>query len=118
MMHEHRKSDIAIVAEKPANKAERSAAELGRRRSGRKRNGDQGPRYWTQSHAAGNSTSTRVTTADHMRVGAKALDRSTRGRSRMRERCMSGSVRGARGNLRPYRDRACREPTTYSNVRK
>jgi len=23
----------------------------------------------------------------------------------MRERCMSGSVRGARGNLRPYRDR-------------
>src|SRR3977135_3208558 len=28
MMHEHRKSDIAIVAVKPANKAERSAAEL------------------------------------------------------------------------------------------
>ena len=31
----------------------------------------------------------------------------------MRERCTSGSVRGARGNLRPYRDpvndaRACR----------
>jgi hypothetical protein len=23
----------------------------------------------------------------------------------MRERCMYGSVRGARGNLRPYRDR-------------
>jgi hypothetical protein len=28
MMHEHRKSDIAIVAMKPANKAEQSAAEL------------------------------------------------------------------------------------------
>src|SRR5947207_11596822 len=29
----------------------------------------------------------------------------TRGRSRMRESCMYGSVRGARGNSRPYRDR-------------
>ena len=75
MMHEHRKSDIAIVAVKPANKAERSAAELVERRAVTKGNGDQWPTYWTQSHAAGNSTSTRVTTADHMREGAKALDR-------------------------------------------
>jgi len=36
----------------------------------------------------------------------------------MRERCMSGSVRGARGNLRPYRDRASRELTTYFIVPK
>src|SRR5882762_9726527 len=36
----------------------------------------------------------------------------------MRERCMSGSVRGARGNLRPYRDRACRGLTTYAIVPK
>ena len=34
----------------------------------------------------------------------------------MRERCMSGSVRGARGNLRPYRDRAIREGATNSDV--
>ena len=32
----------------------------------------------------------------------------TRGRSRMRESCTSGSVRGARSNPRPYRDRRAR----------
>ena len=85
MMHGHEKSDLAIVAGKPANKAEQpapersaaklNAAELVERRAVTKGNGDQWPTYWTQSHAAGNSTSTRVTTADHMREGAKALDR-------------------------------------------
>ena len=34
MMHGHEKSDLAIVAVKPANKAERSAAELVERRAG------------------------------------------------------------------------------------
>jgi RNA-directed DNA polymerase len=34
MMHGHEKSDPAIVAGKPANKAERSAAELVERRAG------------------------------------------------------------------------------------
>jgi hypothetical protein len=35
---------------------------------------------------------------------AIALPLHTRGRSRMRESCTYGSVRGARGNSRPYRD--------------
>jgi hypothetical protein len=41
MMHGHEKSDPAIVAEKPANKAERSAAELVERRAGTKGNASQ-----------------------------------------------------------------------------
>src|SRR5579864_1082784 len=41
MMHERGKSDSAIGAVKPANKAERSAAELVEQRAGTKRNADQ-----------------------------------------------------------------------------
>ena len=44
MMHEHRKSDIAIVAVKPANKAERSAAELVEPRAVTEGNADRSPR--------------------------------------------------------------------------
>ena len=41
MMHEHGKSDFAVGAVKPANKAERSAAELVEQRAGTKGNADQ-----------------------------------------------------------------------------
>jgi hypothetical protein len=41
MMHGREKSDLAIVAVKPTNKAERSAAELVERRAGTKGNADQ-----------------------------------------------------------------------------
>ena len=41
MMHGHEKSDLAIVAVKPTNKAERSAAELVEPRAGTKGNADQ-----------------------------------------------------------------------------
>jgi RNA-directed DNA polymerase len=41
MMHGHEKSDPAIVARKPTNKAERSAAELVEPRAGTKGNVDQ-----------------------------------------------------------------------------
>src|SRR2546426_391322 len=41
MMHEREKSDPAIVAVKPANEAERSAAEPGEPRAGTKGNADQ-----------------------------------------------------------------------------
>jgi hypothetical protein len=41
MMHERGKSDSAVVATKPANKAERSAAELVEQRAGTKGNADQ-----------------------------------------------------------------------------
>ena len=41
MMHGRGKSDSAIVAVKPTNKADRSAAESGERRAGTKGNADQ-----------------------------------------------------------------------------
>jgi RNA-directed DNA polymerase len=49
MMHGHEKSDPAIVAMKPANKAERSAAELVERRAETKGNADQQSTRRTQS---------------------------------------------------------------------
>ena len=51
MMHGHEKSDLAIVAMKPANKAERSAAELVERRAGTEGNADWQSTHWTQSQA-------------------------------------------------------------------
>src|SRR5262249_51222290 len=52
MMHGHEKSDLAIVALKPANNAEQSAAELVERRTGgTKGNADQQSTHWTQSQA-------------------------------------------------------------------
>src|SRR5262249_29911339 len=91
MMHGHEKSDLAIVALKPANNAEQSAAELAERRTGTKGNADQQSTHWTQSQA-------RV---------SQALDRirqifavTHRGGSRMRESRPYGSVRGARDETR------------------
>ena len=51
MMYGHEKSDHAIVAGKPTNKAERSAAELVEPRTGTKGNADQLSTCWTQSQA-------------------------------------------------------------------
>src|SRR5258707_5005598 len=51
MMHGPEKSDPAIVAMKPANKAEQSAAESMERRAGTKGNADQQSTYRTQSRA-------------------------------------------------------------------
>ena len=52
MMYGPEKSDLAIVAVKPANKAERSAAELVERRAGTKGNADQQSTHRTQSRAS------------------------------------------------------------------
>ena len=62
MMHGREKSDLVIVAMKPANKAEgpsvarpaeeKHAAELGERRAGTKGNADQQSTYRTQSRAS------------------------------------------------------------------
>jgi hypothetical protein len=52
MMHERGKSDIAIVAVKPANVAERSGTELVEPRAVTKGNADQQPTCRTQSRAA------------------------------------------------------------------
>ena len=49
MMHGHEKSDLVIVAVKPANKAEESVAESVERRAGAKGNAHQQSTYRTQS---------------------------------------------------------------------
>jgi hypothetical protein len=51
MMNGHEKSDPAIVAGKPANKAERSAAELVERRAGTEGNAVWQSTHWTQRQA-------------------------------------------------------------------
>src|SRR4051794_37616549 len=95
MMHGHEKSDLVIVAKKPANKAkeahcggvcggERSG--VGGAKAGAKGNTHQHNTYWTQSQA-------RVTNAlERIRPLSPS---HTRGGSRMRESRTYGSVRGA-----------------------
>jgi hypothetical protein len=95
MMYGHEKSDPAIVAVKPTNKAERSAAESVERRARAKGNMVQQSTYWTLSQ-------TRVSKALE-RIGNCSAVR-TRGGSRVRESRTYGSGRGARGNSRPYRE--------------
>src|SRR5215470_15982290 len=86
MMHGREKSDLAIVAGKPANKAEQSAAESVERRAGTKGNTHQQSTHWAQNQA-------RVSQAlEHIRQLAPS---HTRGRSRMRESRTYGSGRGA-----------------------
>src|SRR6266478_3495748 len=101
MTHGHEKSDFAIVAVKPANKAEQlaaepSAAEPVERRAETKGNAGQQSTHRTQSWVSVSQALERI-----RQVSAVM----TRGRSRMRESCMYGSVRGAPSNGRPYRDR-------------
>src|SRR6266536_6128935 len=96
MMHGHGKSDHAVVAGKPANNAGRSAAEPVEPRAGTKGNTGQQSVCRTQGRANASQALERI---------RQAFAVWTRGRSRMRESCMYGSERGARGNSRPYRDR-------------
>ena len=51
MMHGYEKSDPAVVAAKPANKAERSAAELVEPRAGTEGNAVWRSTHWTQRQA-------------------------------------------------------------------
>ena len=95
MMHGRGKSDFAIVAVKLANKAERSAAELVE------------PRAETKGNAGWQSTrrtQSRISVSKALARIRQALAVWTQGRSRMRESRTYGSVRGARGNSRPYRE--------------
>ena len=91
MMHGHEKSDRVIVAMKPANKAEQSAAELVERRAGTKGNASQQSTCRTQS---------RVSVSQALERIRQLVPSYTRGRSRMRESCTYGSGRGARGETR------------------
>jgi putative tryptophan/tyrosine transport system substrate-binding protein len=96
MMHGRRKSDSAIVAVKPANNAERSAAEPVEPRAEAKGNVGQLSTRRTQSRISVSKMLARI---------RQMVAVDTRGGSRMRESCTYGSERGARGNSRPYRDR-------------
>ena len=78
MMHGRGKSDEAIVAMKPTNKAERSAAEPVERRAEAKGNASQQSMLWTQSQIE------HVTGAGSMRTVASRRSVWTRGGSRMR----------------------------------
>jgi hypothetical protein len=60
MMHGHEKSDPAIVAVKPANKAERSAAELVEQRAGTKGNVGQQSTRRTQSRISVSQALNRI----------------------------------------------------------
>src|SRR5271165_6074657 len=97
MMYGHEKSRSAIVAVKPTNNAERSAAEPVERRAETKGNVDQQSTRRTQRRISVSQMLARI------RQHIVAVD--TRGGNRMRESCTYGSVRGVRGNSHPYRDR-------------
>src|SRR5215510_10665680 len=95
MMHGREKSDLAIVAMKPANKANEptaeastgaNAAEPVERRAGAKGNAHQQSTYWTQSQVRVSQALARI---------RQLVPSHTRGRSRMRESRTYGSVRGA-----------------------
>ena len=96
MMHGRGKSDSAIVAVKPTNKAERSAEELVEPRAGTKGNAGQQSTRRTQRRASVSQALERIR---HL------IAVWTRGKSRMRESCTYGSARGAPSNGRPYRAR-------------
>ena len=74
MMYERGKSDFAIRAVKPANKAERSAAELVEQRAGTKGNADQQSTRRAQERASVSQALGRI---------RQVSPSSTRGRSRM-----------------------------------
>ena len=96
MMHGHEKSRSAIVAVKPTNKAERSAAEPAE------------PRAEAEGNAGQQSTRRaqyRVRVAEALARIRRIIAVDTRGGNRMRESCTYGSVRGAPSNGCPYRDR-------------
>ena len=95
MMHGPEKSDLVIVAERSANKANEptveasagaNAAESVERRAGAKGNTHQQSTYWTQNQARVSQALERI---------RQLVPSHTRGRSRMRESRTYGSGRGA-----------------------
>src|SRR2546426_8983105 len=100
MMHGREKSDSAIVAGKPTNKAVSTAAEPVERRAEAKGNMSQQSTRRTQSRVSVSQALERIRQA----VTKNALPSHTQGGSRMPELGPYGSVRGALSNERPYRD--------------
>ena len=100
-MHDLEKSDSAIVAAKPPNKAGPPAAEAVEPRAGAKGNADQQSTHRTQSRERVTQALSRVRQA-----AVSASPSNTQGRSRMLELGSSGSVRGVPSNGHPYRNPA------------
>src|SRR6202040_4271118 len=98
MMHGHEKSDSAIVAMKPPNKAGRPGSG-----GGGAKGGGQGERE-PMPHVPDTVPGKRVTDAG-ARTEGRGQPSNIRGRSRMQESCPYGSVRGAPSNGCPYRNR-------------
>ena len=94
MMHGREKSDSAIVAERPTNKAVPTAAEPVEPRAGAKGNGRQQSTLRTQCRKRVSQALERV---------RQVSPSHTRGGSRVREFRSHGSGRGAVSNDRPYR---------------
>ena len=77
MMHDCEKSDFAVVATKPTNKAERSAAEPVERRAETKRNASEQSTHRTQSRVRVSQALERVRQASSrqiLKVGAVCLN--------------------------------------------
>jgi hypothetical protein len=100
MMYDREKSDPAIVAVKLTNKAGQPAAELVEPRAGAEGNVNQQSTGRAQYRKTVSQALKRIRP---MREYREAPSR-TRGGSRMPELGTYGSVRGARGNSRPYRE--------------
>src|ERR1041384_2434487 len=100
MMHGREKSDSAIGAGKPTNKAVSTAAEPGEGGEGAKGKASQQSTRRTQSGVSVSQALERIRQA----VTENALPSHTQGGSRMPELGPYGSVRGALSNERPYRD--------------
>ena len=98
MMNGPEKSDSAIVAKKPVNKAGVPVAERVERRAGTKGNAGQPRTRRTQSRSSVSLGLERVRQAD------QRLPSLTQGRSPVRELRSLGSVRGVPGNRYPYRE--------------
>src|SRR5258708_19023798 len=100
MMDDREKSDSAIVAGKPTNKAVRTAAESVEPRAEAKGNASQQSTRRTQSRVSVSHALERI----RQTVTKNALPSHTQGGSRMPEMSPYGSVRGALSNKRTYRD--------------
>src|SRR5437773_6421989 len=96
-MHGREKSDFAIVAGKPTNKAVPTAAEPVERRAGAKGNASQQSTHRTQR---------RVRVSQALERVRQVSPSHTQGGSRVREFRSHGSGRGAVSNGRPYRTEA------------
>jgi hypothetical protein len=96
------KSDPAIVAVKPTNKAGQPAAELVEPRAGAEGNVSQQSTGRAQYRVTVSQALERI--RNFVRISRRAV--TYPGGSRVPELGSHGSVRGARGNSRPYRESA------------